>query len=92
MEYEVCYMSSLGLLTIVFYKTLEDYDSMKPARIIIIAPRRDKKLAIEKARVLERRFSDVDIDILYEGKDKEAIDKVLNMCLESNKVLSPSYW
>jgi late competence protein required for DNA uptake (superfamily II DNA/RNA helicase) len=85
-------MSSLGLLTIVFYRTLQDYDNSRPARIFIIAPRRDKKLALEKARRLERWFPDVDIDILYEGKDKEAIDRILDLCLNSNKVLSPSPW
>ena len=92
MEYEVCYVSSLGLLTIVFYRTLEDYDSMKPARIYVITPRRDKKLALEKARILESRFKEAEIKILIEGKDKETIDKVLDLCLNSNKVLSPSYW
>jgi hypothetical protein len=92
MKYEVCYMSSLGLLTIVFYRTLQDYDSMKPARIYIVTTRRDKKLALEKARSLERWFPDVDIDILYEGKDKEAIDKILDLCLEANRIISPSPW
>jgi hypothetical protein len=92
MEYEVCYMSSLQLLTIVFYKTLEDYDYSRPAAIYIIAPRRSKKEALEKARILERRFPDVEIRILYEGKDKDKIDKVLDVCLEANKIVSPSYW
>jgi hypothetical protein len=85
-------MSSIGLLTIVFYKTLEDYDSEKPAAIYIITQRRNKKLALEKARILERRFPEIEIRILYEGKDKDKIDKVLDLCVESSKVLSPSYW
>jgi hypothetical protein len=92
MEYEVCYMSSLGLLTVVFYRTLEDYDNMKPAAIYIITPRRNHKLAVEKARILERRYPEVEIKILYEGKDKEQIDKVLDKCMEANKLMSPSIW
>ena len=90
--YEVCYMSSLGLLTIVFYRTLEDYDNMTPAKIFIITPRRDRKIALEKARILERRFKGAEIKILIEGKDKEKIDKIINECLEANNVLSPSPW
>jgi hypothetical protein len=92
MEYEVCYMSSFQILTIVFYRTLEDYDSEKPARIYVIAPRRSKKEALDKARILERRYPDVEIRILYEGKDKEEIDKVLDLCLEANRTVSPSIW
>jgi hypothetical protein len=92
MEYEVCYMSSFQILTIVFYKTLEDYDNSRPATIYIITPRRNKKVALEKARILERRYPDVEIKILYEGKDKDKIDKVLDLCLEASKTLSPSYW
>jgi hypothetical protein len=91
-SYEVCYMSSLGLLTIVFYKTLEDYDSEKPAIIYVIAPRRSKKEALEKARILERRFPEIEIKVLYEGKDKERIDKVLDACLKANQIMSPSIW
>ena len=71
MEYEVCYMSSLGLLTILFYRTLEDYDNKTPEKIFIITPRRDRKIALEKARILERRFPNTYISILYEGKDKD---------------------
>jgi hypothetical protein len=92
MEYEVCYMSSLQLLTIVFYKTLEDYDYSRPAAIYIIAPRRSKKEALEKARILEGRFPEVEMKVLYEGKDKERIDKVLDVCLEAKKIVSPSMW
>jgi hypothetical protein len=92
MKYEVCYMSSFQTLTVVFYKTLEDYDSDKPARIYVIAPRRSKKVALDKARILERRYPNVEIRILYEGKDKEEIDKAINKCLEADKTLSPSMW
>jgi len=92
MEYEVCYVSSLGLLTIVFYKTEQDYLDVKPARIYVITPRRDKKLALEKARILESRFKEAEIRVLIEGKDKDKIDKILDLCLKSNKVLSPSPW
>jgi predicted metal-dependent TIM-barrel fold hydrolase len=92
MEYEVCYMNSLGLLTIVFYKTLKDYDSDKPAVIYIITQRRNKKEALNKARILERRYPNTEIKILIEGKDKEEIDKVIDECLEASKTLSPSIW
>jgi hypothetical protein len=85
-------MSSFQILTVVFYKTLEDYDSGKPAAIYVITQRRNKKEALEKARILERRFPDVEIKVLYEGKDKERIDKVLDVCLEANKIVSPSMW
>jgi hypothetical protein len=92
MEYEVCYMSSFQLLTVVFYKTLEDYDSEKPSKIYIITPVRNRKLALEKARILERRYEGVEVKILYEGKDKDKIDRVLDICLEANKLMSPSIW
>jgi predicted transcriptional regulator of viral defense system len=92
MRYKVCYMSSLGLLTIVFYKTLKDYDYEKPATIYIITPRRNHKLAIEKARILESRYKGVEIKILIEHKDKEKIDEIINKCLEANQIMSPSYW
>jgi predicted transcriptional regulator of viral defense system len=85
-------MSSLGVLTIVFYKTLEDYDYSRPAAIYIITPRRNHKLAIEKARILESRFKGVEIKILIEHKDKEKIDKIINKCLEAAKTLGPSVW
>jgi len=92
MKYEVCYMNSIGLLTIVFYKTLEDYDYSRPAVIYIVTPRRNRKLALEKARTLERRYPEVKIKILYEGKDKDEIDRILDLCLEASKTLSPSMW
>jgi predicted transcriptional regulator of viral defense system len=85
-------MSSLGLLTIVFYKTLEDYDYSRPAVIYIVTPRRNHKLAVEKARIMERRYKGVEVKILIEGKDKEKIDEIIDKCLEANKVLSPSVW
>jgi predicted transcriptional regulator of viral defense system len=85
-------MSTLGLLTMVFYKTLQDYDNMTPAKIFIVTPRRDRKIALEKARILERRFKGAEIRILIEGKDKDEIERILDACLNSNKVLSPSPW
>jgi len=92
MGYEVCFMSSFQLLVVLFYKTLRDYDSDKPAVIYVIAPRRSRKEAIDKARILEKRFPNTEIRILYEGKDKDKIDKALDLCLESSKILSPSMW
>jgi hypothetical protein len=92
MEYEVCYMSSLQILTIVFYKTLEDYDNSRPAIIYVITPRRKKKIALNKARILERMYKEAEIRVLYEGKDKERIDKIIDLCLEANEILSPSLW
>jgi MoaA/NifB/PqqE/SkfB family radical SAM enzyme len=85
-------MSSFQIMVVVFYKTLRDYDSEKPAVIYVIAPRRSKKVALEKARIVEKRFPNVEIRILYEGKDKDEIDKVLDLCLEANRIVSPSYW
>jgi hypothetical protein len=92
MEYEVCFMNSFQLLVVVFYKTLKDYDSDKPALIYVIAPRRSKKEALDKARILERKYPNAEVRILYEGKDKEEIDKVLDLCLEAKKIVSPSIW
>jgi hypothetical protein len=92
MEYEVCYMSSLQILTIVFYKTLEDYDNSRPAIIYVITPRRKKKIALNKARILERMYKEAEVKLLIEGKDKEKIDRVLDKCMEANKILSPSLW
>jgi predicted transcriptional regulator of viral defense system len=85
-------MSSLQLLIIIFYKTLQDYDSNRPAAIYVITPRRNHKLAIEKARILENKYKGVEVKILIEGKHKEEIDKVINLCLEASKILSPSIW
>jgi hypothetical protein len=92
MEYEVCYMSSLRILTVVFYRTVEDYDKSRPAAIYVIAPRRKKKQALEKARTLERMYKEAEIRVLYEGKDKERIGKIIDLCLEANEILSPSLW
>jgi predicted metal-dependent TIM-barrel fold hydrolase len=85
-------MSSVGLLTIVFYKTLDDYDYERPAAIYIITPRRNHKLAIEKARILESRFKGVEVRILIEHKDKDKIDQLLDLCLEASKTVGPSIW
>jgi predicted transcriptional regulator of viral defense system len=85
-------MSPLMPLVIVFYKTLKDYDKDKPALIYVIAPRRNHKLAIEKAKILESKFKGVEVRVLIEGKDGEKIDEVIDKCVEANKVLSPSYW
>jgi hypothetical protein len=85
-------MNSLGLLTIILYKTQKDYNSDKPAKIYVIAPRRNKDIALDKARILEKRYPNAEIRILYEGKHKEEIDKAINTCLEANKTLSPGVW
>jgi predicted transcriptional regulator of viral defense system len=76
----------------IFYKTQSDYDSDRPHTIYIITPRRNKKEAIDKARILERRYPNAKITILYEGKHKEEIEKVLDLCLQASKILSPSVW
>jgi hypothetical protein len=91
-EYEVCYMNSLGFLTIMLYKKLKDYESDKPAKIYIITPRRNKDIALNTARIIETRYPNVEIRVLYEDKHKEKIDKLINICLEARKLLSPSVW
>ena len=85
-------MSSLGLLILVFYKTEQEYYKDRPAVIYVIAPRRSKKEALDKARILEKKHPQVEIKILYEGKDKDRIDQLLDLCLESKRVVSPSIW
>jgi len=92
MEYEACYMSSLQFTTIILYKTVGDYNTEKPAVIYIVTPRRKKKLAIDKARLYERVYKGVEVRILFEGKDKDKIDKILDKCLESKLILHPSIW
>ena len=92
MKHEVCFMSTLQLIVIILYKHEKDYDQDKPHIIYIIAPRRYKREAIEKARLLEKRYPNTEIRILYEGKDKDRIDKIIDVCLEASKVLSPSVW
>jgi hypothetical protein len=85
-------MNSLGLLTIVLYKKLKDYESDKPAKIYIITPRRNKDIALTTARMIETRYQNVEIRVLYEDKHKQKIDKIINICLEASKMLSPSVW
>jgi len=92
MEYEVCYMSSLQFTTIVLYKTLNDYNMGRPAKIIIATPRRKKQLALHKARLFEKAYKGVEVRILFEGKDKDKIDKILDKCLGSRLILHPSVW
>jgi predicted metal-dependent TIM-barrel fold hydrolase len=85
-------MNSLGLLTIVFYKTQEDYDKDRPAAIYIITPRRNQKLAIDRARIVESRYKHVQVKILIEHKHKQEIENIINKCLEAPKTVSPSVW
>ena len=92
MKYEVCFMNTLQLIVIILYRQKQDYDQDKPTAIYIIGPRRFKREAIEKARLLEKRHPGVKITILYEGKHREEIDKIIDLCLESNRVESPSVW
>ncbi len=92
MSYEICYMNSLQLLTIMFYKTEQDYIKDRPVAVYIIAHRGSKKTALEKARIAEMKYKEVEVKVLIEGKDKEQIDKLINKCLKAKEVVSPSIW
>jgi hypothetical protein len=37
-------------------------------------------------------YKEAEIRVLYEGKDKERIGKIIDLCLEANEILSPSLW
>jgi hypothetical protein len=88
MKYEACYISSLQFLTLMFYKTLSDYYKDRPAVIYIITPRRRRRVALNRARVIERKYPHAEVKVLYEGKDKEKIDTILDKCINARKVES----
>jgi hypothetical protein len=88
MKYEACYVNSLQFLTIMLYRTLNDYYKDRPATIYIITPVRKRKLALNRARVIERKYPHAEVKVLYEGKDKEKIETILDKCINARKVES----
>jgi hypothetical protein len=78
------------MTTIMFYKTLKDYDNDKPAAIYIITRRGYDSLAVSSARTLEKRYNGAEVKVLIEGKDNRKITRVLDMCIEADRIVSPS--
>jgi hypothetical protein len=88
MKYEACFISSLQFLIIMFYKTLSDYYKDRPAVIYVITPRRKRKTAINRARVIERKYPHAEVKVLYEGKDEDEINNIIDKCMNARKVES----
>jgi hypothetical protein len=90
--YEVCYMDSHLFTVVALYKTEEDYNKDRPEAIYVITKRRYLKEAERRVEIIKMKYKDSKVELIVEKRGKDLAAPILDKCLESKRVVSPSLW
>jgi hypothetical protein len=87
---EVCYVNAIFQPpTIVFYKSVKDYEEDKPVAVYIIAPQGLEGRAESIAVATTLKYKEAEVRVL---KGRKTIEKVMKLCLKARRVVSPKVW